>query len=941
VSSTALPDADVPARVDIDDDWPRLLALLDEALDRPASDLPGWLAGLDLPASTRDALAALLAERHALESANFLATLPRVTPPPRFSPGVRLGPWRLLEPIGEGGASTVWLAERADDQVRRRVALKLPHAGPGQELLAARLLREREILASLTHPNICRLYDVGIAPDGTPWLAMEHVEGATLLAHADAHGLDVAARVALFRQVLAAVQHAHGHLVLHRDLKPANILVNAAGEPMLLDFGIARLLEDAKPGSAATELTGHAGRPLTLAYASPEQVGGRPVGTASDVYSLGVVLYELLCGERPYRLDRPTAGCLEEAVLSQDPWRPSRRVASSSVDALRARGATSRGLRRTLAGDLDAIVIQAMRKAPEDRYGSADALSADLARWQAGLPVSARAPSFAYRASRFVARHALAVSAGVVVAVALGATTAVAVMRGLEARREAAEAMAARDFMTQLFRGADPDTDAGRDPTGRELLARGRAALLAAAARDPALPADDLLASIARAQFDLEDFPGADASWGLLLGRLRSVDSPAATRLRATAWLARAEMALSTGRLDEAHAALARARVETSRPDADDASRRTALRIDGHLALHEGRLDAARASLAAYLAAAARATDEPADLRVAARLALAKAESGARHADAARALLRAADAEARAASAGDPGLAFREVAAYRVSLDLDGGRYADIEGWLPDTVSRCATTLGAHAAACRVLLAQRIRVLLKLGHAEVAVVQSEGLHSQLEDTRSPLGQLEAAVVVARSLAAAGRPVPDDVLARLEAADGSAADPDLLPAKRLLALDTRAEVAVLAGRPDEALAWTSRAHALAARSHLATSREAAKTDLFEGLARHAQGHEAAALQAFGPLCDEGHLAGSRLPVLDRLLSLDCVAPLANAGRRAEARALIDRALPVLRDGLGPASPTVARAQALAAALAAPTPLHAGPRPDHRPDPFVFT
>ncbi len=456
-------------------DWPRLLTLVEQALDLPATERDAWLQTLDLPAPLQAALHRLLEDRHAIESDDFLGTLPVLpaphppTPTSPIQPGTLIGPWRLLRPLGEGGMSTVWLAERADDQVLRQVALKLPHAGPGQELLAQRLLRERNILAALEHPHIARLYEVGVTEAGTPYLVMECVEGHTLLAHADAQCLSVAQRLALFQQVLRAVQYAHAKLVLHRDLKPGNILVNAAGEVKLLDFGIAQLIDDAATGDSA--LTQHSGHLLTPDYAAPEQIAGQPLGIACDVYALGVLLFELLTGERPYKLTRSSRGALEEAILTAEPQRPSDTWRSER--AAQAWSSTPAALRRALQGDLDVIVLTALQKAPADRYATADALAQDIQRHLDHQPILARPGSRWYRTRKFVARNALAVGAGTAVVIALGAGLGATAWQAQQARLEAAKATAIKDFLVGLMRTNDLDQEDAprkRQQTVQQLL---------------------------------------------------------------------------------------------------------------------------------------------------------------------------------------------------------------------------------------------------------------------------------------------------------------------------------------------------------------------------------------------------------------------------------------------------------------------------------------
>ena len=291
------------------DDWALLLRHLDTALDLPEAAREPWVDGLALPLHLHTALRQMLQDRHAIETGGFLSQGARA-----WEAGATLGPWTLLRELGRGGMATVWLARRRDGAHAREVALKLPHPRWGSRVLAERFLRERAILSTLQHPHIAQVLDAGESA-GQPWLVLEYVQGQPITAHAQAQGLDVAARLRLFLPVLRAVQHAHAQLVIHRDLKPANVLVSAAGEVKLLDFGVAKLLGDEGLGED-TALTRESGRALTPQYASPEQIAGRPLGVASDVYSLGVLLYELLTGRLPYEIKRASAAALEEAILA-------------------------------------------------------------------------------------------------------------------------------------------------------------------------------------------------------------------------------------------------------------------------------------------------------------------------------------------------------------------------------------------------------------------------------------------------------------------------------------------------------------------------------------------------------------------------------------------------------------------------------------------------
>ncbi len=418
--------------------WPALSRLLDEALEVPSNGLEQWLDTLPPPdAVHRNQLRELLRRRAAAETGDFLVTLPRVDRPQKgptpdgIAPGSVIGPYILEEEIGRGGMGAVWRVRRRDGAIKRPLALKLPHAGLQSAQLAERFQREREILSELSHPNIARLDDAGVTDSGQPFLALEFVAGLPFIEYCDRQHLNVRARLELFVQVLRAVQYAHSNLVIHRDLKPSNIIVTAAGQAMLLDFGIAKLIPDEpfeKEG-----LTEVAGIALTPEYASPEQIAGKPVSTATDIYSLGVLLFELLTGERPYRLQRVSRAALEEAILTSEAARPSS-VATAAAAELR--GTTQKSLVRALRGDLDTIALKALRKEAADRYLTVDAMARDIEHHLRGEPIAARADGTWYRFAKFIGRYKLPVAAGTVAALILVATASIAL---IEARTAAAE----------------------------------------------------------------------------------------------------------------------------------------------------------------------------------------------------------------------------------------------------------------------------------------------------------------------------------------------------------------------------------------------------------------------------------------------------------------------------------------------------------------------
>jgi len=355
----------------------------------------------------------------------------------------QIGPWRILDVLGEGGMGVVYLAERSDGAFDRQVALKLLRPGLDSGSFEARFLQERRTLAALEHPYIARLLDAGRAADGLPYFAMERVEGQPIDAWCQSHGLDVDARIALFLQVCEAVQYAHGRLIVHRDIKPSNVLVDTEGRVRLLDFGIAKLLDETGEGA----LTRASERLLTPQYAAPEQLLGHPVGVGADVYAMGMLLYLLLADELPYRLAGTTAVEQHQLVCEREPPLPS----TQATEPARA---------AQLRGDLDLIVLAALRKEPARRYASVEALASDLRRWQQGLPITARPDTFGYRAQRFVRRNRMAVAAGALLILSLAGGLAASLWQAREA--EAARALAEQRYrdVRNLASGLITDVDA-------------------------------------------------------------------------------------------------------------------------------------------------------------------------------------------------------------------------------------------------------------------------------------------------------------------------------------------------------------------------------------------------------------------------------------------------------------------------------------------------
>ncbi|MEP6573657.1 MAG: serine/threonine-protein kinase [Gemmatimonadota bacterium] len=446
----------------------RIRDLFDALMDRPPDEREDYLAAIpDCDAEMRRELAALIAADgrtgpelelpHVRESrSQEHATLV----------GQRLGAYEVVRLIGMGGMGAVYEAVRADDQYRKRVAIKLVQGGLDSGLAVARFRRERQILASLEHPNIATLLDGGITPDGRPFLVMEFVEGEPITSWCDTHLVPLRERLALFRQVCGAVHHAHQKLVIHRDLKPGNILVGADGSVKLLDFGIAKLL-GSDTGDEALPLTRGGARTFTPEYASPEQIRGDALSTASDIYALGVVLFELLTGRRPHVVPGHSLVAIERAVLEDPIPRPGAVATEGAATASGERSVTR--LRHKLAGDLDSITLKALSQEPQRRYASAEALGEDINRHLRGFPVLAQRGWGGYRFRKFVRRNAAAVSLAALVLVALIGGFIATTAEARRARSAQTRAERVNDFLRVLLSSVQPTTG-GRDVPVSEIL---------------------------------------------------------------------------------------------------------------------------------------------------------------------------------------------------------------------------------------------------------------------------------------------------------------------------------------------------------------------------------------------------------------------------------------------------------------------------------------
>jgi serine/threonine-protein kinase len=465
-------------------EWSRVKALFERALDTPPAERLAWLTNASGGDENLRAEVASLLQEQSAPSDEFLSgglerlaasLLGETGESAELRVGERIGPYRLTGLLGEGGMGRVFLAERDDGEFHQRVALKLIRGEFSTRELRHRFLRERDILARLTHPNIAQLHDGGVAADGTPYFTLEYVEGEPITRWCNGKNIDIRARLELFVDVCDAVHYAHRNLIVHRDLKPSNILVTGDGQPKLLDFGIAKLLDTAE----AASVTATQSRPMTREYAAPEQVLGEPVTTAMDVYALGVLLYELLCGHLPYARAEAGAVGWSKAIV-EDAAEPMARAAmrGESDDIARRRATTPGALRKMLRGDLDRIVARALEKAPEARYPSITALADDVRAHleRRALPGGNRR----YRFWKFVGRNRVAVGfASALLLIVITGLAVIAVQarsvaaHAQEALRQAQTTAAVKDFLLDLFHKADPNVAKGKEITARELVDRG------------------------------------------------------------------------------------------------------------------------------------------------------------------------------------------------------------------------------------------------------------------------------------------------------------------------------------------------------------------------------------------------------------------------------------------------------------------------------------
>ncbi|MBK7142989.1 MAG: serine/threonine protein kinase [bacterium] len=459
------------------DRWKRIQEIFELALDAAPEDRDAVVrrACQDDNAMYAEVMALLAAdaEGHPMLDRETPFNLPQEDPQ---LIGTQIGSYRLIAALGEGGMGAVYLADRVDGQFEQRVAIKVVQPSLRTKVILRRFQQERQILAHLNHPNIARLLDGGLTPDGRPYFVMEYVDGVPIDQYCQTRGLSLAEKLRLILQACEAVEFAHSNLVIHRDLKPANILVDQDGRVKVIDFGIAKVLAESADVDMSVDLTQTGFRAMTPRYASPEQVRNQPITTASDVYSLGVVLYELLTGRYPYKTSMDSGPELEQAVVTQEPERPSSVVLRPARKELSPIGdqISTKKLQRQLRGDLDTICMAALRKDLTRRYQTARQLTDDIRRYLDGWPIEARMDSVPYMVGKFVRRHRPIVFASILAIVAIAVTIGFYTNRLAserdKARLEARKSREIAKFLTGIFEVSDPNESRGTDVTARELL---------------------------------------------------------------------------------------------------------------------------------------------------------------------------------------------------------------------------------------------------------------------------------------------------------------------------------------------------------------------------------------------------------------------------------------------------------------------------------------
>ena len=738
-------------------EWRELSALYEQADQLSGAALRDWIAGL--PDDVRQLvprLERMLAARDRAAAEQFLEALPPLSDvvddePLGWEAGRRVGPYRLVRHAGSGGMAEVWLAERDDGAFARTVAIKLLRNHPTRserDTFVERFRRERDILASLDHPNIARLHDAGVSGEGQPWLALEFVEGEAITAWCDRERLTIEDRVRLFRQVLLAIEHAHARLVIHRDVKPSNVLVTAAGAVSLLDFGIAKLLEAEGDSHVATLLTQRSGRPMTPQYASPEQLLGEPLTTACDVYSLGVMLYEVLTGQLPYLLKGRTPAQFEAAVTQIDPSAPSSRT--FNTDALAARQTSANALRRALRLDLDAIVLRALEKSPARRYESVGAMRSELDRWLKHEPVLATVPRSTYRLAKFLRRHRVGVAISAALSAVIAGFMILTVLQSIRAERESERALAARVFLLDAFGLSDPDKTRIGDTSAFQMLDSSLDRADRLLASQPKLHAD-VLQSVADIDQRVDRYTNAQDAF------LKASTLYAALGDRKEWAKVQIDLANNSWRMGDLELAN---RIMTGSlstlekfPDDHELQARGQL-VRGWIARKMGRLDVAKEYMTASLTTAESIYGER-DTRTADALrGLAEVELAMKDYDAARRHIQLArQDELWAGNATPTDLAGIELE--QAFIESSAGWFAAALPLMQSAAKNCDATLGSQAENCFLIRTQEAILLIKIGRVQDALLLLPAFFAEGKNDASPDRQANARVIALRVLEAAG------------------------------------------------------------------------------------------------------------------------------------------------------------------------------------------